>query len=174
MFMQLNSQAFKAEMEAKFGSDEALGVWFELEEDGRALSAAAYDQLSLKRGNPADAASKLPHGGSGTCCTDYAVHIYLALKDRVQIFGFSNKDNPTSRVAREQIHPCGHDYALVDGRYIVDPWPRLVPAAFFDMVFDLEDEADGALALDVYGPQRCWTHMTETEQYARVLSGAAS
>lgn len=156
--MQTTRDAVIAQMEALFGSDQALGVWFQCE-DGRKLSAADYDAL----GDAPDASSHLPHGGSACCCTDYAMHIYLALPGRVRIVGFANEDNPTSRVARELIHPGGHDFALVDERFIVDPWPRLVPSVFPQMVFDLTDEADAALVLDIYGPQQCWRHMHQSE-----------
>lgn len=157
---------FLEDMERLFGSDAALGVYFERDDDGSKLTAAEYSELFARLGTDApDASSYLPHGGSGTCCTDYAAHIFMALPGRVKIHGFANEDNPSSRVAREEIHPGGHDFAVVDGRFIVDPWPRLVPAAFDQMVFDLGDSADAALALDIYGPQTCWTHMLSMEQY---------
>ena len=160
--------AMTAQMEALFFSVQALGVYFKLE-DGRTLSAADYDAL----GNAPDASSHLPHGGSACCCTDYAAHIFLTLPGRVRIVGFANEDNPSSRVARELIHPGGHDYALVDERFIVDPWPRLVPGVFDQMVFDLANEADAALVLDIYGPQQCWRHMVEAEAAALAPTPAA-
>lgn len=163
--MQTTRDEVIAQMEARFGSDQALGVWFQCE-DGRKLSAADYDAL----GDAPDASSYLPHGGSACCCTDYAVHIFLAMPGRVRIVGFANEDNPSSRVARELIHPGGHDFAILDGRFIVDPWPRLLPAAFDQMVFDLTDEADAALVLDIYGPQRCWSHSAVAETEALKLT----
>jgi len=163
-------EAFLEAMEKQFGSDEALGVWFEVrDEAGRTLeklSPAANAERMLRLGleNP-DASAYLPHGGSATCCTDYAMHIYLALPGRVVIFGFSNEDNPTSRFAQEAMAE-GHDFAIVDKRYIVDPWPRLVPAEFNQMVFDLEDAVDAALVLDIYGPRDCWEWCEGTEKFA--------
>lgn len=150
------------QMEALFGSDEALGIWFQLE-DGRKMSAAEFDKLASTSEGPLPASSYLPHGGSACCCTDYAIHIFRAMPGRVRIVGFANEDNPTSRVARELIHPGGHDFALVDERFIVDPRPRLVPGEFEKMVFDLHDEADAVLALDIYGPSSCWRHMAAAE-----------
>lgn len=160
-------ETFQAEMERRFGTEEALGVLLELE-DGSRLSLDEYRALEEKLGRDAmpDSVSLLPNGGSAVCCTDYAMLIYTTLPGRVQIFGFANEDNPTSRVARDEIHPGGHDFAVVDDRYIVDPWPRLVPMVLTQMVFDLHDPADAALALDIYGPRTCWRHMHEAEACA--------
>lgn len=158
---------FIEDMEARFGSDEALGVWFETA-DGTRYSPAELD--ALLQGCPEqeapDTESFLPGGGSACCCTDYACHIFCSLPGRVQVFGFANQDNPTSRVAREQIHPGGHDFAVVDGRYVVDPWLRLVSGCLEQMVFDMECPLDTALVADIYGPKECWMRMWEAEAYA--------
>lgn len=157
---------FTAQMEAQFGTEAAFGVWFALA-DGTRLSLDEYEAMARSRGNNMpDATSRLANGGSAVCCTDYAAFIYQALPGRVQIVGFANVDNPTSRIAREAIHPGGHDFALVDGRFLVDPWPRLVPVAFEQMVFDLGHEGDASLVLDIYGPRDCWRHMREAEAAA--------
>lgn len=162
-----NKMEFVETMEALFGSDEALGVWFSMD-DGSRLTLAEHDALYARLG-PAmpGGCSMLANGGSAVCCTDYAAYIYQTLPGRVEMFGFANEDNPTSRVAREEMHPGGHDYAVVDGRYIVDPWPRLVPGEFEQMVFDLQDPAEAALARDIYGPASCWTRMLKAEHYAK-------
>jgi hypothetical protein len=157
---------FVEEMERMFGSDEALGVYFVFTDDDSILTLSQFSSLnSLLGEDMPETISLLPHGGSAVCCTDYATLIYLSLPGRVQIFGFANDHNPTSRVSREKIHPGGHDFAIVDGRYIVDPWPRLVPCAFHQMVFDLEGD-DAEIALDIYGSRSCWRHMIESEKYA--------
>lgn len=164
----MQAQDFVAEMEVRFGSDEALGVQFRLD-SGETLSLAQYDSLTegMRAEDIPGAESLLPDGGSAVCCTDYASYIFNQLPGRVRIYGFANEDNPTSRVAREEIHPGGHDFAVVDERYIVDPWPRLVPGVLDQMVFDLTDPKDQALALDVYGPRTCWTHMALAEEFAK-------
>lgn len=164
----MDKLGFVAEMEARFGSDEALGVWFEAD-DGTKYLPGELDALALQigKGSVPDTSSFLPGGGSAVCCTEYACHIYRTLPGRVQVFGFANENNPSSRVAREEIHPGGHDFAVVDGRYIVDPWPRLVPAAFEQLVFDMHDPHDAALVADIYGPRDCWTRMTAAEEYAQ-------
>lgn len=136
--------AFRADMERRFGSDGAIGVYFVLDETGERLSAREVDELGRKLGgwkNMPGMQSFLPDGGSGTCCTDYALHIARRMPGRVEVYGFANEENPLSRVAREEIHPGGHDFAVVDGRYIVDPWIRLVASE--------EDAVDEGLLVGV-------------------------
>jgi hypothetical protein len=164
----MDKQTFIADMECRFGSDEALQVRFRLD-SGEVISLTAYDELCKKFGkkDAPCAESLLPDDGSAVCCTDYAAYIFKQLPGRVEIYGFANEDNPTSRVAREEIHLSGHDFAIVDSRYIVDPWPRLVPMVFEQMVFDLEDAVDAASVADIYGPRACWERMSLAEQYAQ-------
>lgn len=163
-------QTFIAEMEQRFGTEEAFGLCFRLE-TGEVIPAAEYDRRyqHLPLQDKPWMTSMLANGGSGTCCTDYASFIYTSLPGRVQIWGFRNQDNPTSRVAREHIHPDGHDFAIVDYRWIVDPWPRLVALAFHQMVFDLEDPTDALQVADIYGPRNCWRHCVKAEQFALTM-----
>lgn len=148
--------SFTEQMEQQFGTDKALGVSFLLDTGGL-MSAEDYDALYLTVGDDMPGAqSVFPDGTSAACCTDYARQICRAMPNRAVIFGFYNKDNPTSRVAREEIHPGGHDFAVVDDRYIVDPWIRLVADESDQIVFDMHDVADARAALDNYGPRACW------------------
>lgn len=158
-------EQFVSTMERMFGSDEALGVYFELEEGGSPISIAEQAAMYHSLGDQMPGLiSYLRTGGSAVCCTDFAVQIFLELPGRVRIHGFSNEENPTSRVALKRMHPGGHDFAVVDGRYIVDPWPRLVHGGFHQMVFDIVAEQE--LVEDIYGPFGCWTLMLEAEKYA--------
>lgn len=166
---------FVGEMEQRFGTDEALGVCFRAV-DGRMLSLAEYDAMVDAVGvdNMPDCESLFPDGLSATCCTDYAIQIFRELPGRVKIFGFANDDNPMSRVAREQIHLGGHDFALVDDRYIVDPWIRLVAGASDQMVFDLKDIEQALQAVDIYGLSTAWSRMEVAEASALADPGQAA
>ncbi len=77
---------WRTRMEARFGSDEALGVYFVLDEDGSTLTLKEFEQM--RQAMPIDdmpgMESRLPGGGSGTYCTDYAELIYNALPGREQ------------------------------------------------------------------------------------------
>lgn len=167
-------ETFIQAMERQFGSDEAIGVRFRLDDTGEVISGREYDRryAHLDRDARPGAESLLPDGTSAVCCTNYAGLVFRHLPGRVRIYGFDNEANPTSRVAREDIHPGGHDFAVVDDRFIVDPWPRLVPCAFEQMVFDMADPADAALVADIYGPRECWEHMEAAEEFAQSLATA--
>jgi hypothetical protein len=161
---------FTDEMEALFGSDEALGITFHLVHPNTTLpdtvlSPAEFQKMYAELGlNIPECISLFPDGSSAVCCTDYARQISKKLPGRVQIFGFANEDNPTSRVAIEELHPGGHDFAVVDGRYVVDPWIRLVLGETGPIVFDMQDEQGAAEIARTYGPQSCWESMDQSSQ----------
>ena len=161
-------RTIKDELTQRFGTDEAIGVWFMNDETDERLTLAEYEELGKKCGHKdLSVTSYLPDNGSATQCTAYAVYARRQLgSDRVQIFGFANEENPDCDVVREDLHPCGHDFALVDGRYLLDPWVKLVVALDWQPVYDLNDPQDRALALRRYGPKERWTHMEGAEQWA--------
>lgn len=153
-------------IEQQFGSDEALGVFYRgVNGERYSLDEAAALNVQLGDLCP-DMYSVFPDETSAITCTNYAVQVARKLKGRTQIFGFANQDNPTSRVAREAIHPGGHDFAVVDGRYLVDPWIRLVACEMQQICFDLKEEMDLALVNDIYGPRECWRRMETAEATA--------
>jgi len=150
-----------SDAERLFGTDEAIGVSICMDDTSEVISIAEYDLRyhHLPRNLQPGGESLLPHGGSGVCCTEYAKHIRLSLKPdghKVDVVGFANEDNPTSLCAIDEYHPGGHDFAIVDGRYLIDPWVRLVAGLEQQIFYDLEDEKDLAKALSVYGPRDCW------------------
>lgn len=104
---------------------------------------------------------------SGTQCTGYACAVLQKLgKARVKVFGFG-EENAASRIAQTS---GGHDFAVVDGRYIVDPWLGEgfgTPMTAADgkplpnrTVFDLEAPKDRAEIADIYGDRAAWKDMT--------------
>lgn len=159
---------FVLEMEKLFGTDEAVGLYFIV--PGNRIrekwTAAEYDTaVTAGTLSPSDeAVSFLSNGGSGLECTQYARLIWEKLgADRVKIYGFANKDNPYAGIVKMGLHPGGHDFAVVDDRYIVDPWPRLVKNAFSRIVFDMHDDNERHLALALYGDRPLWKRMLEAE-----------
>lgn len=156
------------ELNSLFGTDDDIGVYFEYEHDSTRMTPSQVDKLYEKLGDDMPGTiSYLPHGGSAVCCTDYAIHVYLRFPERTKIVGFANVDNPESRVAKEEIHPEGHDFAIVDDRFLVDPWIKLVACETQQVVFDLANPMDQAVVLDFYGPRDLWVHMDDTEEYCR-------
>lgn len=111
---------------------------------------------------------------SATQCTGYACAIRQMLGERVRIMGFSADENPS---AVQQLAD-GHDFAVVDGRYIVDPWIVEVESGTFTVasgetidvggrgVFDLESEQDAELIETIYGDRSKWRSMPRVEAIA--------
>ncbi len=148
-------------VESLFGSDDAIGVIFSIYDTNESLSFAEYDAryAKLPRDERPDGMSLLPSGGSAVCCTEYAHHIKSTLEPlghQVDVVGFANETNPTSRCVIEEFHPEGHDFAIVNGRYLIDPWVRLVAAVEEQIFYDLEVPEDLVKALEIYGPRELW------------------
>ncbi|RCV93745.1 hypothetical protein DU506_00910 [Vreelandella rituensis] len=89
-------------------------------------------------------------------CTHCAWWIIEALGEG-DVYGFCTRDNP---VGNPDIQDWvgGHDFALIRGRYIVDPWlgvySAMVPAG---TVFDLQEPADRAAIRHHYGDPARWS-----------------
>lgn len=118
---------------ALYGSDSALGVSQDEEAD-----------LAV-----------LPDGGHATRCGDCA-HYIRSLEPNTAVYGFWSKDNPSWAGARLV---DGHDFALVEERYIVDPWIVETEHLSDRAVFDLHDPADAAEIHRIYGDRRTWRIM---------------
>lgn len=147
------------DLERRFGSEEALGIQFARADGGFYSPAemAAY-WLRPEADLTAEFPSQFADGTDAICCTNYAIHVVRGVHPvSARIMGFANIDNPRSRVAREEIHPAGHDFAIVADRYLVDPWIVFVAGYTHQIVFDLSDPRDAATVLDLYGPAECWT-----------------
>lgn len=56
---------------------------------------------------------------SGVQCTGFAAMIKRKVGSRIKIFGFSGDENPTAGIL--ELHG-GHDFAVLDERFIIDPW----------------------------------------------------
>ncbi len=136
-------------LEARFGSDDALGV-----------------RLDPVDGD--DAVSVFPDGSSAVCCTNYAQQVKLLLPGHeVLIVGFSNQDNPQCAAVIEEWHPGGHDFALVDGRFLVDAWAKLVANTRRRVAYDLQDDQDARIAALTYGDPMRWSALTKAGPFTR-------
>ncbi len=159
-------------VDRNFGSDDALGILTHVvNNDGSEGPGLTLDELNAQypdnqRTTPGGITveTRFADGSSGTECTAYARHIAAKLPGRVVVMGFANEDNPTARAAREQFHPGGHDFAVVDGRWLIDPWVRLVASESNQIAYDLTDPTDAATVLDTYGPVGCWSVIQDAEE----------
>ncbi|MDA8152916.1 MAG: SNF2-related protein [Acidithiobacillus sp.] len=144
---KLSDAAAASRLDAMFGSDEALGVRF-VDHQG--------NQIPMTK--DADGQSVFPDDSSAILCTNYAEQVKKHLPGHdVQIVGFVNEDNPDCTAVREGWHPGGHDFAMVDHRWLVDPWARLVAAVRDQIVYDLQDSEDARKVADTYGDPLKWS-----------------
>lgn len=100
--------------------------------------------------------SVFPNGDSAVNCTCCAERM-IELAGNGEIYGWPEDENVTSIVASDG---QGHDFAVIDKRYLVDAWLKNVdgPAGYIGerAVFDLDNEGDLALVLRLYGDPGTW------------------
>lgn len=100
-----------------------------------------------------DAAAEFPDGTEWFICTNWAHYVRRVLGDRAEIYGFDDESNPTSLIAQES---GGHDFAVVDGRYIVDGWAKNVEQHIRCAVLDLDNPEHAAKIVELYGDRSKW------------------
>ena len=167
VILENNTELTKAQLEEQFGTEEALGIRFLVispEGNEMLLSPSELEVLTAKIG-PVEVESLFPDGLSAACCTNYAIQVCRAYPDRTMIFGFANLDNPFSEIAANKIHPGGHDFAVIDGRFLVDPWIKLVADDSDRVVFDLTYIDELSIVNRRYG--MLWRRMTVAEEEAK-------
>lgn len=149
-------------VETAFGSDAALGIRLRVMEDGQGLRFDDLIDLTDPRAPDIDAESVFPDGSSATQCTAYARIVQRDLEakgHRVAVVGFDCESNADCLAVEEEWHPCGHDFAIVDDRFLVDPWARLVAGVRDEIVYDLADPSEAAEAIRIYGHPARWAEL---------------
>lgn len=96
----------------------------------------------------------LSDDSSGVACTGYARTIRSIFgPKRTELRGFMTWNNPESKIGQD----CeGHDFAIVDGRFIVDPWAAQVETYDRIGVFDLKNKRTAARVRKLYGDPAKW------------------
>lgn len=152
--------------ERYFGTDAAMRLSFVDDATGEPYTLEQADHLfaTLKDKAPG-MYSVFPDGLDGITCTHHAVQVGHALPRRTKILGFANEDNPDSLVAIEGIHPSGHDFAVIDDRWILDPWIRLVASAYDQICFDMHDPKDMEIVRHIYGDPSNWSRLNQMEEH---------
>ena len=93
-----------------------------------------------------------PDGSAMGNCTNCARRV-VELLGRGEVWGFSADSNPKA----ESVDGCsGHDFAVVDDRYIVDVWISLYTGRVKQIVFDLDANADQPEINRLYGDRSTW------------------
>jgi hypothetical protein len=98
--------------------------------------------------------STLANGGDWAICTSWANMVATAVPGRSRVRGFWVDDNPE---ASDIANVCdGHDFAVVDDRYIVDGWAVHVEGISKRAVWDMQDPGDRQSVLRMYGRPERW------------------
>lgn len=161
--METAMNTMAAELTRMFGTDAAIGITVHVAGDFAPMSATQFEKFKAQ--NPGFAESghytmAMPDGSSTVVCTNYAKHIERTLPGRVQLAGFFCDENPDCEFSRRD-YAEGHDFAIVDGRYLVDPWMKLVYLDKGPVVYDLQDPAQAAQAAAMYGDRSLWETVAE-------------
>lgn len=127
------------------------------------LEALATDE-AMGVSQDEDGESVFPGGGSAVCCTECANRM-IELAGNGEVYGWAEDSNVTSIVAP---NGEGHDFAVIDDRYLVDAWLKNVdgPPGFIHerAVFDLDNPDDVATVLRLYGDPRTWVRNFDEAQ----------
>ncbi len=170
---------FTRKIEAYFGSDSVIGVEFDvLNPKGEVVHVTADDLAYLESMEVPTTIERsyMPNGGIANC-TNYALFVKSKLKHEghvVEIVGFTNSENPDCACATEEWHPGGHDFAIVDDRYLVDPWAKLVCGARSRVAYDMSDPADMNEVIKTYGNPFKWTVTSESHSFMTLDSDEGS
>lgn len=96
----------------------------------------------------------LPGGADPIICTNCARYICATFGGVV--VGYATQDNPSAVLG---VGIDGHDFAIVEGRFLVDLWAVDTEMASTRYVHDLEDVADRAAVERLYGDPDRWVEV---------------
>ena len=88
--------------------------------------------------------------GPGAICTSHAD--YIASRENGVVCGFFCSDNPCDMENLAE----GHDFAVIDGRFIVDTWLFNWECRIDSPVLDMHDSAHQAIIAQWYGNSAKW------------------
>jgi hypothetical protein len=102
-----------------------------------------------------DMIHQFPNGDHSVICTTWADDIRERLgEQRVALFGYDGTENPDTPISKIA---DGHDFAIVDGRYIVDGWVKYVEVKLEAQgVYDIENDDDLSEIMRLYGEPATW------------------
>lgn len=117
-----------------------------------ALRAFVKHLVREEQYEPAQGCWSFRSGGSCLVCTDSAIKVVRRFGGKV--FGYNCTQNPSAVIGK---HFCaGHDFAVVENRFLVDYWVYRVTGLIADPVFDLLSEKNLRAVRSLYGHQDSW------------------
>ena len=103
---------------------------------------------------------------SSFICSYVASAIKMLEGDGVKVYGFSYDENPSSVYFSEEELQEGDHFAVLDDRFIIDPW---IFEEYNRSVFDLHKEGDRGVIKYIYGDKNNWTDITDISDDFKVL-----
>lgn len=91
-------------------------------------------------------------GGACAICTHSARSV--AYHFRGVVLGYRCALNPTAVIGSDGYE--GHDFTLIDDRWLVDYWAWRVVEMISQPILDLSIDEDRTLASILYGPMNAW------------------
>lgn len=113
-----------------------------------------------------DTPALFPDGGQAFICTDWATYVRRILGNRAKMVGFQNVEGgeEIGRTHAPDLPACGHDFALVDDRFIVDGWIVNVECFHDTGVLDIMDPANAEFIARYYGNPEHWVRNEDLER----------
>ncbi|MBK6776781.1 MAG: hypothetical protein IPG74_13405 [Flavobacteriales bacterium] len=71
-----------------------------------------------------------------------------------RVVGYYSKDNPRATIGLPTVE--GHDFAVIEDRWLVDYWAWHVLRLVATPIFDLRNNADRKEVVRLYGPSLKW------------------
>jgi hypothetical protein len=112
-----------------------------------------------------DGETVFPNGSAMAICTNCAERV-IAIVGRGDVWGYASEDNPDTAAATGQ---DGHDFAVIDDRYIVDVWLCFFAGITSRSVFDLLSRADATRIHALYGPPDHWRCLSNPDRALRAI-----
>lgn len=106
---------------------------------------------------------------SSFICSFVTSAIKMLEGDKIKVYGFSVMENPDAEYFVEDYGDDsdeGHHFAVMNGRYIIDPW---VYDNFHRSVFDLQSKEDEDIIRYIYGDVNKWTDITNRVDNFKLL-----
>lgn len=150
---QTKTLSVKEELESKFGSEQSIGIHYA--EYGSMIPA---EEFSEEEKEQTDIYAFLPNDEEMGRCTNCALYVAEQYPGRAEVYGFYCEDNP--KCTHKAITDAnGHDFCIIDKRYIVDFWVSLYTGYEKQSVYDLHDKSDQLKIRQIYGDPEKWSVM---------------
>lgn len=150
-------EEFKNRINSIFETEEKIGVFYGGEEmESRAEFKGPSDWWYP--------VAWLPNKTQMGNCTNCA-HFVVETLGKGDVYGFACSDNPVKSI---EIESCGgHDFAVIDKRFIIDIWLSLYSNHDIQIVFDLRDKKDFAKITEYYGDPQKWSKCDNTKNFVK-------